>query len=77
MAGETGEGDPRAVPLDVQNRLLPQLCLPEVFDLQHQANQVVPLFALEAVIGEFVGLHGYTHFGVFPVCFMVRGELYY
>ena len=32
-------------------RLLPRLNLPDVFDLLHHANQVSPLFALEAVVG--------------------------
>ena len=32
-------------------RLLPCLDLPVVFDLLHHANQVSPLFALEAVVG--------------------------
>jgi len=31
-------------------RLLPRLNLPDVFDLLHHANQVSPLFALEAVV---------------------------
>jgi len=32
-------------------RLLPCLNLPDVFNLLHHANQVSPLFALEAVVG--------------------------
>ena len=32
-------------------RLLPHLNLPDMFDLLHHANQVSPLFALEAVVG--------------------------
>ena len=33
--------------------LHPVLQLPDVFDLLHHANQVKPLFALEAVVGTF------------------------
>ena len=47
--GESGSG--RNGMVGEKNVLCPVLQLPDVFDLLHHANQVKPLFALEAVVG--------------------------